>query len=176
LDFADLSDTNLPKCLLCQRQFKSIEVLQKHSRQSELHQTNLKDESKVNAAKEAISNIPSSSTAAGAASQYRDRALERRSALNQPDHPPPPSKRHKGKLPVNSVKAVRSAPEKEIEETNIGSKLLAGMGWRSGSGLGSSAAGRAAPVQAKAFASGAGIGASQGGYICIVVIALVKDS
>lgn len=75
-------------------------------------------------------------------------------------------------LAVEKSQPVVSAPEKEIEDSNIGSKLLASMGWTSGSGLGSSAAGRAAPVQAKAFASGAGIGASQGGsmaarFLCI---------
>ncbi|KAK9893355.1 hypothetical protein P389DRAFT_198925 [Cystobasidium minutum MCA 4210] len=162
LDYADLSDVSVPKCLLCQRQFKSLEVLQKHSKQSELHKNNLKDSSKVSAAKEAISKIPSTCTASGAVSQYRDRAMERRTALGQPDHPVPPSKRQKLLLPSEVSKPLVSAPEKEIEETNIGSKLLASMGWTSGSGLGSSAAGIAAPVQAKAFASGAGIGASLG--------------
>lgn len=37
LEYADITDVNSPKCLLCQRQFKSLDVLQKHSRQSELH-------------------------------------------------------------------------------------------------------------------------------------------
>lgn len=181
LDYADLSDISVPKCLLCQRQFKSLEVLQKHSKQSDLHkvsasvyhshapaahhapvQNNMKDADKVSAAQDAISKIPASSTATGAVSQYRDRAMERRAALGQPDHPLPPSKRQKTLLSAEVSKPIVSAPEKQIEESNIGSKLLASMGWTSGSGLGSSAAGRAAPVQAKAFASGAGIGASQG--------------
>lgn len=125
---------------------------------------NLGDAEKVAMAKEAISNIPASSTATGAVSQYRDRALERRTALGQPDHPPPPSKKQKLASTVQASKPVVSAPEKQIEEGNIGSKLLASMGWAAGSGLGSSSVGRVAPVQAKAFASGAGIGASQGMY------------
>jgi len=125
-------------------------------------QTNLADADKVAIAIDAISHIPVSSTATGAVSQYRDRALERRTALGQPDHPPPPLKRQKLAMSADSNKPVISAPEKEIEQDNIGSKLLASMGWTTGSGLGSAAVGRVAPVQAKAFASGAGIGASQG--------------
>lgn len=109
-----------------------------------------------------MSKLPTSSTALGAVGQYRDRALERRTALHQPDRPPPQIKRQKFNLVTEASKPVISAPEKEIEETNIGSKLLAGMGWTNGSGLGSSTPGRVDPVQAKAFASGAGIGASRG--------------
>lgn len=41
LEYADLSDEKVPKCLLCQRQFKSLDVLQKHSSQSELHKVSL---------------------------------------------------------------------------------------------------------------------------------------
>jgi RNA-binding protein 5/10 len=37
LEYADLSDPKVPKCLLCQRQFKSLDILEKHSSQSELH-------------------------------------------------------------------------------------------------------------------------------------------
>lgn len=33
----DYSDTNKMACLLCQRQFKTIEVLRKHTTQSDLH-------------------------------------------------------------------------------------------------------------------------------------------
>lgn len=42
LEYADLSDPKVPKCLLCQRQFKSLEILQKHSSQSELHKVRCK--------------------------------------------------------------------------------------------------------------------------------------
>jgi hypothetical protein len=119
-------------------------------------QTNLEDQEKVDAALAAVADL----APAADASQYRDRALERREAYNQPEHPaPPPSKKHK-KAP--EVKPISSAPEKHIEETNIGSKLLANMGWTTGAGLGSSQAGRADPIQAKAFVQGAGIGASKG--------------
>ena len=37
LEYADLNDAKAPKCLLCQRQFKSLDVIRKHSLQSELH-------------------------------------------------------------------------------------------------------------------------------------------
>ncbi|CAD6566606.1 MAG: hypothetical protein CYPHOPRED_000946 [Cyphobasidiales sp. Tagirdzhanova-0007] len=161
MQYADITDPNMPKCLLCQRQFKSLEVLEKHNDQSALHKTNAGDPLKVEAANQLLNSLPSSSGLAST-SAYRDRALERREALNQPDHPPPPPvKKHKKNTDL-LPKPVVSAPEKSIEETNVGSKLLANMGWTTGSGLGSTLIGRAEPVQAKAFIAGAGIGASKG--------------
>lgn len=126
-------------------------------------QTNLADPSKIAIAKEAVSKLASTSRSshAAATSMYRDRALERRETFNQPDYPVPPAKRQKTLLPPPPAPVV-SAPEKAIEEDNIGSKLLAGMGWTAGSGLGNSTPGRVDPIQAKAFARGAGIGASKG--------------
>lgn len=41
LEYADLSDAKVPKCLLCQRQFKSVDILQRHSSQSDLHKVSL---------------------------------------------------------------------------------------------------------------------------------------
>lgn len=161
LEYADLSDPKVPKCLLCQRQFKSLDILEKHSSQSELHKNNLNDEAKLALAIEAVSKIAGQSTD-GSNSLYRDRALERRQALNQPDHPTPMPKKQKLKHTELLPKPPAADPEKPIEESNIGSKLLAGMGWSAGAGLGSSAGGRVDPIQAKAFAQGAGIGASRG--------------
>jgi len=168
LEYADVTtNPSQPKCLLCQRQFKTIEVLEKHTLQSELHKTNLADATKVEAAKEAVNKVArvrSPASPACPASQtpmYRDRALERREAFNQPDYPAPPQKKQKLFLEP-PPKPVVSAPEKHIEEDNIGSKLLASMGWTAGSGLGNVSGGRVDPVQAKAFVAGAGIGASKG--------------
>lgn len=37
VDFGDLTDPEKPKCLLCQRQFKEVKQLQRHTEQSALH-------------------------------------------------------------------------------------------------------------------------------------------
>jgi hypothetical protein len=129
-------------------------------------QNNLNDEAKLALAIEAVSKIAGQSTD-GSNSLYRDRALERRQALNQPDHPAPMPKKQKLKHTELLPKPPAADPEKPIEESNIGSKLLAGMGWSAGAGLGSSAGGRVDPIQAKAFAQGAGIGASRGKSLLI---------
>ncbi|KAL7007099.1 hypothetical protein EMMF5_003325 [Cystobasidiomycetes sp. EMM_F5] len=122
--------------------------------------TNLGDEAKVRTTLEAVAALPAGSQVDTTSSQYRDRALERRLAYNQPEHVPLQKKHKKNSEPA--PKPVVSAPEKHIEESNIGSKLLANMGWSAGKGLGSESAGRVAPIQAKAFSAGAGIGASKG--------------
>lgn len=158
------------QCLLCSRQFKSIEMLQKHSDQSSLHkvqvrlrcvdtneltlllQTNLNNQEAVDNAKEAKAKLQPA---------YRDRAAERRVALNQPDRPvsdKPSFKRVKAEaLPATDSPPVQ--PNKDgIEEGNIGRKLLEAAGWSKGEGLGD--AGKADPIEARQYQAGAGIGAA----------------
>lgn len=118
------------------------------------------DETKVATARAEIAKLSAGSDGA-AEPAYRDRALERRTAYNQPENAPPQPKKHK-KIGESAAPPVVSAPIKEIGESNIGSKLLAGMGWAAGAGLGADGAGRTAPIQVRAFAAGAGIGAATG--------------
>lgn len=48
------------------------------------------------------------------------------------------------------------------DERNLGNQLLAKMGWKSGTGLGSSEQGRVEPVLVQQFEARAGLGASKG--------------
>ncbi|KAL7411546.1 hypothetical protein BDY24DRAFT_417075 [Mrakia frigida] len=126
--------------------------------------------------------------AAAAASEYRDRASERRTVFNQPVVPPSRSSHHSHSGPQTSFKGGRKfvegptappppppagvAPGKD--ESNVGNKMLAKMGWKEGTGLGREGEGRVDPVMAASYASGSGLGASkpteagkyqdQGGY------------
>jgi hypothetical protein len=128
-------------------------------------QTNLQDASKRTAASErkaAIEPTPASSAPAETqSSQYRDRAAERRIALGQPDQPVIES--------FNPRKRARPEPEPIVQpnreglaEDNRGRKLLEASGWNQGEGLGQGQGGRAGIVEARQYAPGAGLGASQG--------------
>jgi hypothetical protein len=55
---------------------------------------------------------------------------------------------------------VVSAPERPLDETNMGNKMLRAMGWKEGEGLGKSGKGITAPVQAERVAERAGLGSS----------------
>lgn len=103
---------------------------------------------------------------ATAATEYRDRAAERRKAFNQPEKPgwiqlhPDKKRKYADAPPTPAV------PEPGVEpgqdETNVGNQLLAKMGWKSGTGLGQEGAGRVEPIKVQQFAERAGLGASQG--------------
>ncbi|KAA1121129.1 hypothetical protein PGTUg99_016329 [Puccinia graminis f. sp. tritici] len=180
VDEDDFSDFNRLTCVLCQRQFKSPEDLQRHNNLSNLHKTNLQNEKlkKIARAKKAASlakklNNPgaavpapnaatTSATAEGSGAKYTDRAAARREAYGQPDAPN--ADKHEAKkaryepAPAPAVPAAQ--PDKEgIQATNVGSKMLEKMGWQKGEGLGNGN-GRVDPVQAAQYSKGVGLGAS----------------
>jgi RNA-binding protein 5/10 len=85
--------------------------------------------------------------------KYRDRASERRILFNQPDTPAPEkdTKPNK-KKPADGPPPPPSPPPQPVnpgqDESNVGNKLLKMMGWKEGTGLGSSGDGRVDPMLA----------------------------
>lgn len=114
------------------------------------------------------------------ASEYRDRAAERRVAFNQPDKAPSSSSSGpsgstatgggsggggvKRKFVEGPTPDPPKAPAEPVlapaeDTTNVGNRLLAKMGWSAGQGLGLQGEGRVDPVQAQMLAARAGLGA-----------------
>ncbi|KAJ4501662.1 hypothetical protein C8R41DRAFT_976616 [Lentinula lateritia] len=166
-DAFEFADMNSFACLLCSRQFKSVDQLKRHNKESDLHKArslihsslvviknyedvDLRDlaRQKVSARQQAkVSEQP----------KYRDRALERRSLFNQPD------------VPVPDVEAIKLSKRKQVEGpppppppppqplnpgqdgNNVGNKLLRMMGWKEGTGLGVHGEGRVDPMYDNVF-------------------------
>ncbi|KAG8695919.1 hypothetical protein FRC09_008855 [Ceratobasidium sp. 395] len=161
-------DPQAMTCLLCSRQFKTVDMLKRHSTESALHKTNLSKpelceaaKTKLQAAKEAVGT--SASAEENQQAKYRDRAAERRVALRQPDHPMPemPDKKRKW---AEAPAAPLPPPPPLVpgkDENNVGNKLLKKMGWSEGAGLGTSGEGRVDPVQTALYEQGVGLGASK---------------
>lgn len=167
-----------PVCLLCQRQFPSLEVLARHERESKLHAENL---AKAEVARAAVSSAGSSD-----ASKYRDRAQERRVQRPSEEEINPKESRDKersSKRATNNLShyvpsASHSLPEDpqsshesgvapvSSDQANPGNQLLRRMGWNEGSGLGKDGSGSITPVaidqEAKSLApsSKTGVGVS----------------
>ncbi|KAK8861328.1 hypothetical protein IAR55_002147 [Kwoniella newhampshirensis] len=172
-DLSTLASTGKVACLLCQRQFKTEEILRKHTVQSDLHKTNLLDPTACEAGKKrkAVS-LAASVTAEPTQPKYRDRAAERREAFHQPNIPLPeeaPSSSSTGKRKyAEGPKAPLPIPppppvvEPGKDESNVGNQLLAKMGWTAGTGLGKEREGRVDPVLVQQFENRAGLGASKG--------------
>ncbi|KAH7930906.1 hypothetical protein BV22DRAFT_1078286 [Leucogyrophana mollusca] len=171
----EFSDTTAMTCLLCARQFKTMDQLKRHNKESDLHKARFPNSphlfafktdiarQKANAAKQ------TASTRSAEQPKYRDRASERRIMHNQPDVPLPEKdngnngkkRRHaEGPPPLPSPPAPPVIPAQD--ESNVGNKLLKMMGWKEGSGLGSSGDGRVDPIQTAIYAQGVGLGASKG--------------
>ncbi|KLO07384.1 hypothetical protein SCHPADRAFT_932471 [Schizopora paradoxa] len=182
------SDTQAKTCLLCSRQFKSLDQLQRHNKESDLHKKNYRDASLREIAREKASALRQRETSEQQGNKYRDRASERRSLYNQPDVPvvdQPASnvtnKRHaEGPSPPPLAPTPPVAPAKD--DSNIGNKLLKMMGWKEGSGLGLEGEGRVDPIEASIYASGVGLGASKGKEVSKYVdgfsgyVSMAKDS
>ncbi|KAI0648214.1 hypothetical protein C8Q79DRAFT_999635 [Trametes meyenii] len=162
----EFSDTTALTCLLCARQFKSLEQLKRHNKESDLHRKNFKDAALREIARE---KAQAARTQTGPAQQpkYRDRASERRIMHNQPDIPRPipnelPANKRKhseGPRPPSPPPPPPLNPGKD--ENNVGNKLLKMMGWKEGQGLGTGGEGRVDPIQTAIYAAGVGLGAAK---------------
>ncbi|SCZ88460.1 BZ3500_MvSof-1268-A1-R1_Chr2-1g04424 [Microbotryum saponariae] len=154
-------------CLLCARQFKSLEEINKHNRLSKLHLTNLSDSALVSRATTMkADNIAKRAAVASKADaakspQYIDRAAARREHFHQPEKPERET-REKKKFEGPPPREELVQPNNDgIQDTNVGSKMLEKMGWSKGAGLGATGEGRWAPVMASSFAQGAGLGSAK---------------
>lgn len=156
----EFSDVSNLMCLLCARQFKTIDVLKRHNKESDLHKKNFKDANLREIARQKVAARKTASAAEQAAEQpkYRDRASERRTLFNQPDAPMP-EKDNSSHLPKKrAAEAPRAptpppaAPAPPAQDTsNVGNKLLKMMGWKEGAGLGQEGEGRVNPMYATMF-------------------------
>lgn len=185
----DYKDRERIACLLCQRKFKSIDTLHRHEAESQLHKDNL---ASTELCRQAVAKILESTaeqttnpddSRVGVASTcdavlasvptYRDRASERRAVFgadtpSKHNDTDPRTKFYDGPLAKVSASyeieaTPQSAPEKPIDSDNIGSKLLAMMGWSFGQGLGAQREGRTDIIETKIYRPGAGLGSSGAG-------------
>lgn len=171
-DNFEFSDVNALMCVLCGRQFKSVEQLGRHNKESDLHKKNLQQEKLRDASRRKLASRMAKSgsaveDAAPAQPKYRDRASERRTLFNQPDFPLP-----EASAPLPTLDSSRQQtpplptpmqpPIPAQDGSNIGNKLLKMMGWQEGTGLGVDGEGRVDPIITNMYASGAGLGASKG--------------
>ncbi|KAH8102847.1 hypothetical protein BXZ70DRAFT_926798 [Cristinia sonorae] len=170
----EFSDTAAKTCLLCARQFKTLDQLKRHNNESDLHKRNFADAALRDIAREKVKAArakASSSTTTTEQPKYRDRASERRIMHNQPDIPLPDIT---GNAKSSALKkrqaegppAPPSPPPPPLnpgqDENNVGNKLLRMMGWKEGTGLGTDGEGRVDPIETAIYAQGAGLGASKG--------------
>jgi len=163
----EFSDVVKIACLLCARQFKTLEQLKKHNKESDLHKRNFKDPNLREVARGKVKAAQGNSAQASAP-KYRDRASERRIMHNQPDVPLPEGVEDKRK-PRRAAEGPTRPPTPPPppvnpgqDESNVGNKLLRMMGWKEGTGLGVDGDGRVDPVQTAIYATGVGLGASKG--------------
>ncbi|KAF9562135.1 hypothetical protein CPC08DRAFT_742238 [Agrocybe pediades] len=164
----EFSDVNTLTCLLCARQFKSLDQLKRHNKESDLHKVNYKDANLRNIARQKVAARKAGTTSGSEQPKYRDRASERRTLFNQPDVPmlekeiSHTSKKRQLEVPVEHPTPPVAPPNLGQDDANVGNKLLKMMGWREGTGLGSEGEGRVNPIETAVYTPGVGLGASKG--------------
>lgn len=151
----EFSDLVKAACLLCARQFKTLDQLKKHNKESDLHKRNFKDPNLRDVARgkvKAAQTATEANSARASIPKYRDRASERRIMHNQPDVPLPEGVEDKRKQRRTAEGPTRppTPPPPPVnpgqDESNVGNKLLRMMGWKEGTGLGIEGDGRVDPV------------------------------
>jgi hypothetical protein len=144
------ADLNRNCCYLCMRQFKSSANVNIHERLSQLHRDNLQNEE---AKARGMAKLIKHGIIQQSASEYRDRARERRQAF--------------GRTKTGARQKPAAAKEEDaqpVQTTSKGASLLSKMGWSEGSGLGAQGTGVTAPIATEVYAQGVGLGA-QGGKL-----------
>lgn len=192
VDIDFFSDRTALCCYLCGRKFKTMDVLNRHPRESKLHSANLLEEDKRRSGGEAVRKARAATSSAGmkrkagpsgfvpvqsgpandsgeatGETRYRDRALERRAVFGS-ENSAPASKKAKGTRSFEGPAAPAPTPaprgvEEKIEEDNVGNKMLQMMGWTEGEVLGNTGGGLDKPIEAIMYAKGAGLGAGSAG-------------
>ncbi|KIP07987.1 hypothetical protein PHLGIDRAFT_70177 [Phlebiopsis gigantea 11061_1 CR5-6] len=162
----EFSDTTAITCLLCARQFKTLDQLKRHNKESDLHKKNFKDANLREVARE---KVKAAKAKAEQQPKYRDRASERRIMHNQPEIPLPeggsakgPAKKRHAEGPPPPPSPPPPAVNPGEDQSNVGNRMLRMMGWTEGTGLGQDREGRVEPVQTAIYAQGVGLGASKG--------------
>ncbi|XP_006458414.1 hypothetical protein AGABI2DRAFT_190699 [Agaricus bisporus var. bisporus H97] len=158
----EFSDVTALMCLLCARQFKTLDQLKRHNKESDLHKKNYKDANLREVARQKIQARKVTEQP-----KYRDRASERRTLFNQPDTPVPEGANKSGKKrQAEGPPPPPSPPPAPLnpgeDAANVGNKLLKMMGWKEGTGLGTEEDGRTEPILTAIYAQGVGLGAAKG--------------
>ncbi|WEW60280.1 hypothetical protein PRK78_005765 [Emydomyces testavorans] len=142
------ADLNRKCCYLCMRQFTTEVEVNRHERLSQLHRDNLQNEElKAKAmAKLAKKRGEQPEHTQQGATEYRDRARERRQVFGSSNKP--------------KEKTVEKEDSQPAAPTmSKGASLLGKMGWSAGSGLGAQGTGMTAPVATDLYVQGVGLGA-----------------
>jgi hypothetical protein len=141
-------------CYLCSRQFKTAAEVNKHERLSDLHRENLRKEDLVAKAKAKLEKHGVQPQQP--ATEYRDRAKERRKAYGVVNK--------KGQQISSTSKTSKQLSDDEDAAPipSKGASLLSKMGYTVGKGLGASGSGMTAPISQDVYVPGVGLGA-QGG-------------
>lgn len=148
-------------CYLCSRQFKSEAEVNKHERLSQLHRDNLKNDTLVRQAQGKMTKAGLSMTPScqDDASEYRDRAKERRAAFGGSKKILLPLKKQ-----ASQSETVEGNEAEQAPPPSKGASLLGKMGWSAGEGLGAQGTGRTEAIATEMYVQGVGLGA-QGGKI-----------
>ncbi|KJH42748.1 g-patch domain protein [Dictyocaulus viviparus] len=167
-----LVDEGKKMCLLCKRAFPSVDVLRKHVEKSDLHKKNLEEKSVEWGRQYVKAMMEDDADAQQALTHaieppveqkvvYRDRAKERRQAFGLD---PGVSEYPREDFGSRSEEALRKESEaasmRPLGDDNIGSRLLKGMGWREGQGVGRNGQGIINPIETQRRIEGAGLGSA----------------
>lgn len=152
------TDQNRNCCYLCMRQFNSTAEVNKHERLSDLHRQNLKDESKVKRAEHKLEKH--GITTGISASEYRDRARERRKIYGVVNKKGEQIGGSGVKNPKPSLADDDEEDSKPVQSK--GASLLSKMGYTAGQGLGASGEGRTEALKQDIYVAGVGLGAVGG--------------
>ena len=150
-------------CYLCQRQFTTTAEVNKHERLSELHRSNLKDETIVarGMAKLEKHGLPIRSSDNASTAEYRDRARERRKVHGVVNKSGQSVQQKAGNASAPKPKLDGDSDDDPFPQSK-GASLLSKMGYTSGSGLGASGDGRTEVLNQDVYVAGVGLGAAGG--------------